>query len=264
MRYLAGATVGQQVVRTFHFCRWGRRCAQALTLWALMAAPTRADLILDFTDQLPTAFAVPTTFGWSFSVSSSLNVAALGIWDEGGDGLALSHQVGLWTNAGALLAQATVDNTSIPVASASPAGRWLFTNVAPFNLSAGTYVLGAYYPNLLDTFRQDTGLGITTIPGVTHLNRRNAFPIDGFAFPDQVFVAGGYFGPNLSTTPVGVTAVPEPSSLALLALGIIGLAYNGGRRLGRRAGHEATVEQPEISLPRSCNEELEQMANEKR
>lgn len=44
----------------------------------------------------------------------------------------------------------------------------------------------------------------------------------------------GWFGPNFSTT---VIAVPEPTSLSLAALGLIGLAGFGPRH--RRAGRHA-------------------------
>ena len=35
------------------------------------------------------------TVGWVFDVNATINVDALGIWDEGGNGLIHTHQVGL-------------------------------------------------------------------------------------------------------------------------------------------------------------------------
>jgi hypothetical protein len=204
-----------QVLRT---CRGSRQRSLkivALAVWALLARPASAELILDLSADpnldgttSATFKRSPSTWGWSFRISSPLPVAALGIWDEIGGILANRHMVGLWDSSRNLLAQATVDNMSIPVASQSSKGRWLFTNITPITIPAGTYILGAYYPNpaFVDPFRES--LQETTIPGVTAVDRRDALPTNAFVFPDSDIVAlpTGYFGPNLSTTAVSTSA----------------------------------------------------------
>src|SRR5258708_4669822 len=69
--------------------------------------------------------------GWQFSVHSPITVDGLGIFDFDPAGLGDSHQVGLWDNAGTLLAQTTVTTGSTMISSVSAAGDWLFQSIAP-------------------------------------------------------------------------------------------------------------------------------------
>ena len=85
----------------------------------------------------------PYTVGWKFNVLNTVTVGGLGFWDQGSDGLAVSHLVRLWTDAGVLLASTTIDNTSTPVASVIAAGRWLFNDIVALVLTPGSYVVGA-------------------------------------------------------------------------------------------------------------------------
>ena len=171
-----------------------------------------AGIILDIPTGGGLFTRTPTTWGWSFKITAPMNVAALGMWDEGSLPLAHSHMVGLWDSQCKMLAQATVDNTSIPVASTSTNGRWLFTNIAAMTIPAGTYILGAYYSDTADKFRES--LTPTTLPGVTDVDRRDGGSTNGFVCPtSNIFlIPTGYFGPNLSTETVSVG--PPPPSIA--------------------------------------------------
>ena len=165
------------------------------------------------------------TIGWSFSVSSPITVDALGLWDQDSNGLGEVHDVGLWTNAGILLTSTTVTNASTPVASAYSGGRWLFQDITDVVLGAGTYRIGALYSNLSpDLNRALVGSGsVTTIPEVALgdayvvFNPNLAFPTDNASAANA-----GVFGPNFLTT--NAPPLPEPSSIALLALGALGMS----------------------------------------
>jgi hypothetical protein len=166
-----------------------------------------------------------TTNGWSFIVGSQdLELDALGLYDPGADGLADSHNVGIWTSGGTLLAEVT-----IPSGIASAAG-YLYESVSPLTLAAGEkYVLGAYYgPQTGNCFATSCGdsmllLGTETFaPGITFDQARQTCCTLGagsLAFPNvNAGVTQGIFGPNFLVTEPDTT--PEPSSFVLAALAI--------------------------------------------
>ena len=219
-----------------------KRLLTALALLAVTSTPAVASPIVDFTGGIASFSAQNLTWGFTFSLSSTQSVASLGIWDEGANGLTISHQVGLWDASQNLLAQVTLDNTATPVASTSTAGRWLFANVSsPLSIGPGTYFLGALYTDTqTDAIRfqnsSATPLNLTTA-GVTYLGpRRNPggsgpanliFPSDD---PTSVGLTVGVFGPNLQFQ---TTAVPEPMSLILLGSGLAAFATRRRRPRAR-------------------------------
>ena len=84
------------------------------------------------------------TIGWSFTVGANpITVSQLGLYDSGGNGLAESHQIGLWTGDGSLLLR----STTVPAGtSATLSGAYRYVPVTPVTLNAGqTYVIGAFY-----------------------------------------------------------------------------------------------------------------------
>jgi MYXO-CTERM domain-containing protein len=179
-------------------------------------------------------------WGLEFTVTQSTFANALGVWNEGSDPLPSSIQVGLWNEStgNQLIASTTLTNSSTVVASsASDIGQWLFNNLpGPVALPAGDlYILGFFN----DDPSVNTGIGLIPFRGgatATFLsgtsfttgeagsNQRASLTV-----PDagQGGPADNWFGPNLSTT---VVAVPEPASLSLAALGILGLAGYGLHR----------------------------------
>ena len=52
--------------------------------------------------------ATTGTYGWSFTLSSTITVTDLGYFDFGGNGLNDAHDVGIWTSTGTLMVSATV------------------------------------------------------------------------------------------------------------------------------------------------------------
>jgi hypothetical protein len=86
--------------------------------------------------------------GWSFLAGSQdLEVDALGIFDQDGDGLEDAHPTGIWTSGGTLLAQVTVS----PGTGGNLVASYRYASLAPLTLAAGqTYVLGAYFGPVVD------------------------------------------------------------------------------------------------------------------
>ena len=158
------------------------------------------------------------TLGWQFNLATTRDVTSLGIFDIGSNGLIDSHQVGIWTTSGTLLASATVTNASTVVASTSSSGRWMFTALGSvLTLGPGSYIIGADYLTASDPVMTSAS-SLFGDPDVTFLNGRFvATQTAAFDFPDDSFsTTGGHFGPNFQ---LASATVPEPSSLALIALG---------------------------------------------
>jgi hypothetical protein len=203
-----------------------------------VVAATCDSCVLDFTGGSTfQPFTQDSTVGWKFTVnpdSSTITIGGLGIFDFGKDGLAESHQIGLWDTGATptLLASATINNTnSTVVASSSSAGQWLFTPIkSSVDLTPGaSYVVGAFYAlNSADSFMKTTSAP-TTISGVT-FNEARASLTSGLQFPGSFTTEGGYglFGPNLFIG--AVPPVPEPETYAMLMAGLGLLSFIARRR----------------------------------
>lgn len=175
-----------------------------------------------------TLFNPPFTLGYSFSLSQSFSLTGLGIFDEGGDGLLNSYDVGLWSAGGTLLASTVVSGGT----AATLVDGYRYDAFSPITLGVGDYRIGALYTNAAgaDPLYFAGGANtITPIAGVTY--GTSAFAGGAtLTNPTQLTPdgAGGYFGPNLM-----LGAVPEPSTWAMLLLGFgaIGTALRSGARL---------------------------------
>lgn len=216
-----------------------RKFRGAVLAMALLAAPPpalAASLGIDITGagiagQNPTAF----TIGWGVDVVSKVRVTALGIWDEGSNGLLVSHAVGLWNGTGTLLASTTVPagtaaDTAMP--SVQGDGEWLFEDIADIILPVGHFVLGSTSTG--DDFRANQA-GFILDPDLANFDPAQFAVGANLQFPDldaQDTLGISLFGPNFLLEPV-VTPVPLPGSLALLGLGLLGF---GARRVIRTRG----------------------------
>jgi hypothetical protein len=169
-------------------------------------------------------------YGFAFTTSAVTSVGALGLWDQGANGLSSAHSVGLWTLSGTLLASVAVSNSSGVVASADSDGQWLFTNLASaLTLSANTvYVLGVFNPGL-DALQGNATA--TFLTGVTNAGSRSLASAS-LAIPSSAGgVSGGWFGPNLDTgTVLDPAAVPEPGAATMVTLGAAFLVFLKLRR----------------------------------
>jgi hypothetical protein len=156
------------------------------------------DVIVDPGPGAPRTSPGDMTFGYSFRAgddSTIFTITALGIWDQGGDGLANSHEVGLWFSSG-----------------------------------PGVFVLGAsYVANDADLYRanfdpQSATFGAGAQGGIAFESGAGT----GFAYPNLYDGIGQYVGPSAQFTIQA--AVPEPSVWIMLGVGAVLLLLAKGFR----------------------------------
>ena len=83
------------------------------------------------------------TIGWQFDVLNSVTVLAMAWFDEGGDGLQLAHEVGIWDPGGTL-----IESTHLTIPAGTTAtldGIWRIVKITPTELVPGeSYIVGGY------------------------------------------------------------------------------------------------------------------------
>jgi hypothetical protein len=193
------------------------RCTRLLVaaLFLAAAAPLLAGPAFTFTDPGFVSTNGSWVFGIRFDVTSSVTVTALGYYDQGSDGFLDSHEVGLYTGDGTLLASTTV-------VSSDPLTGWFrYSAIDPLVLLPGTYeVVGVSHTDLYSYVAQ----GFSVDPALTYLYDRYDsgttlhYPV-GQVVND---VPNGFWGPNLFLDGGGVV-VPEPASAGLILVGLLGL-----------------------------------------
>ena len=151
------------------------------------------------------------TLGWAFNLNTEVRLDRLGFFDSNNDGLIASHDVGIWTAAGDLVASVTVPEGT----NGLLLDGFRYVNVPSVQLPVGEYIIGGHFGGSTfgngsqELFIQGSS-SIETHPFVEYVGRAGGGP--GFEFPT----------PNPQTGGTDFTAVnfqfnlPEPSTVILL------------------------------------------------
>ena len=135
--------------------------------------------------------------GWEFLVHEDIEVTHLGVFDWQSNGLAGTHQVGIWDITATA---APLVDTTIPAGMPSPLrDGFRYVPVAPVVLSAGsTYVIGSYAADGTDFARQTGDLDQYLFGRQIELvHQRWITGMTELGFPTNMgSFHGGYFGPN--------------------------------------------------------------------
>jgi PKD repeat protein len=134
----------------------------------------------------------PFTLGYRFVANTNATIIQLGAFDANANGLSTSHQVGLWTIGGSLIAASTVPGGT----GGQLFGLFRYVNIAPVTIVAGqTYVVGALYPNAADPYLSNPS-GFSVDSRITYQNDR--FASGGtFSFPSGSSGVNGWYGGNI-------------------------------------------------------------------
>lgn len=177
--------------------------------------------------------------GWRFSVTEDIGVSAIGWFDWNGNGLARSHEVGIWNTTGAsLLASVVIPNGTTAILD----NGFRYTTLnTPLTLQTGaTYIIAGLDigasgdPHVWDAnigFGNPHVNGFASDPRIT-LTVGNAIGsvATSFAYPTGVIgdARRVLMGPNFTFTPV-----PIPAAVWLFGsafAGLIGFSRRNSRR----------------------------------
>ena len=166
-------------------------------------------------------------YGFEFTPVTDLVIDSVGYYDYQSDGLAVGHDVSIWSIGGSLL-----QSTSVTTANSSLAGpvvndgQFRYTSIPDLAVSAGsTYVIVAAATGDLDTWWIN-GTHITNPPGLITIGA-NRFGGGGTSFPDST---GPTIYHHISLT-ARAQSVPVPGTLAVLGLGLAGIGYQRRKQL---------------------------------
>jgi hypothetical protein len=174
----------------------------------LTIGPVKADItpVVEYLSISTENDTRPFTLGYEFSLSTTLDVTALGYWAPG---IGSGQQVGIWDTSGDLLAFAPVSNTDPTV------GHFVYQTIPGLVLGPGNYVIGGTYEG---GPLPAGAVGVTSQPGYTWVTDEQVFG-SGLNFPN-VSTSGGYGQNGIFEADF---ATPEPSELlpaAIIGMGI--------------------------------------------
>ena len=206
----------------------------ALCSMLLSGAALAGDIPAYDFDGAPTSLDSALSLGFSFTTTAAATITSLGYYDDGGDGFATAHEVGVFDSEGNLLASADLSAGT----GDQLIGQFRYASITPLRLAAGqTYVIAATthgsadawaygnaYPAdaTVSDFHTTAPIAITANSALFLYQDDNSLRNPTDHFSNYTF----YAGPNF------LLGVPEPASWALMlgGFGLIGAALRSRKR----------------------------------
>ena len=195
----------------------------AVTALVLSAAPIQTAAYSFWT--APTSVDQPLVLGFQFSTNEPLTISALGFYDDGGDGLAASHDIGVFDSVGNLVVSTTLQAG----AGGTLFGNFRYVSIVPSMLDGNQqFTIAATSGGLADPwaygFLDSTLSGFSNDPAIT-IGEDGAVYIYSSAlqYPTAHYNYSLYAGPNFMIDHDQQVVTPEPAAAVLLApaLGIL-------------------------------------------
>ena len=195
------------------------RLGAAAALLLIAGAAHAQTTAFDF-NTAPTSADSDYTLGVKFTANEAINVTALGYFDADGDGFATAHTLGIFDSAGTL-----VTSTTIGSGVAAPLdNKYRYVSISPVLLLAGgTYTVAGTTTSADPYAYGNDATGFAASPAIT-LAPQSALYSNGATLtnPTSYFGYKFYGGANFKYTTAGGNPVPEPATLALLSVPLIG------------------------------------------
>ena len=190
-------------------------CFTALAIWTL-AGTAVAGPVLSVTGGSGATPVADSSHGWEFTANASILVTHLGLYDEGDDGMNLSHPIGIYRLSDeALLTSGTV-NAGV---GDTLIDSFRYVDTPDITLDIGeTYVIAYYSATAISDTVLTSATGLSVDPVITYGPlRRLEISTGGLVLPTSL-TSDDRIGPNF------LFEIPEPTTLTLAGLGLIGVA----------------------------------------